>query len=68
MVLSLKTWKSRSLPGLRRTEDPHHDECMRGARRTEKRSRRARRGGFLVTGKRAVSGARGFAKRGALAT
>jgi hypothetical protein len=25
MVLSLKTWKSRSLPGLPRTDKPHHD-------------------------------------------
>jgi hypothetical protein len=25
MVLSLKAWKSRSLPGLPRTEHPHHD-------------------------------------------
>src|SRR3954471_2556586 len=26
MVLSLKTWKSRSLPGLPRTDGPRHDE------------------------------------------
>ena len=25
MVLSLKTWKSRSLPGLQKTVHPHHD-------------------------------------------
>jgi hypothetical protein len=25
MVLSLKAWKSRSLPGLPKTEHPHHD-------------------------------------------
>src|SRR5947209_20001672 len=25
MVLSLKTWESRSLPGLRRTASPRHD-------------------------------------------
>src|ERR1700752_3803299 len=25
MVLSPKAWKSRSLPGLQRTDDPHHD-------------------------------------------
>jgi hypothetical protein len=28
MVLSLKAWKSRSLPGLQRTDGPHHDECV----------------------------------------
>src|SRR5215510_1146361 len=26
MVLSLKAWKSRSLPGLPRTDKPHHDD------------------------------------------
>src|SRR6266436_2978326 len=33
MVLSLKTWKSRSLPGLQRTDTPHHDERIETARR-----------------------------------
>ena len=28
MVLSLKTWKSRSLPGLPRTKSPHHDDRL----------------------------------------
>src|SRR5437016_11157670 len=28
MVLSLKTWQSRSLPGLQRTDSPHHDEAI----------------------------------------
>jgi hypothetical protein len=32
MVLSLKTWKSRSLPGLQRTV-PHHDDRFETARR-----------------------------------
>src|SRR5947208_10668605 len=35
MVLSLKTWESRSLPGLRRTDPPQHDDrCSRAAAET----------------------------------
>src|SRR5258705_8036647 len=31
MVLSLKTWKSRSLPGLPRTGSPLHECCYKAA-------------------------------------
>ena len=33
MVLSLKAWKSRSLPGLPRTRSPQHDDNLRNGRR-----------------------------------
>ena len=32
MVLSLKAWKSRSLPGLPRTRSPQHDDDLRNGR------------------------------------
>src|SRR3989337_1199709 len=64
MVLSLKTWKSRSLPGLPKTKIPHHDDRYTSGRPPgrpfcfwrcppETKSRRGEiRGGFLLPLKR----------------
>src|ERR1051325_9550629 len=46
MVLSLKAWKSRSLPGLPRTENPRHDERYKNPPR--------QRGGFFAFGSLSV--------------
>jgi hypothetical protein len=50
MVLSLKAWKSRSLPGLPRTVTPHHDDRIRGVRLRMKNPPRETAAGFLRSG------------------
>src|SRR5258708_644618 len=64
MVLSLKTWKSRSLPGLPRTDFPLHDFtiCLRRNKaRSAIRMRKAAMGktmaAFLFSRARGFSGA-----------
>jgi hypothetical protein len=61
MVLSLKAWKSRSLPGLPRTDFPHHDDsltfrppamaavCLWSCPPQIKKAAAGNRGGFCVS-------------------
>jgi hypothetical protein len=44
MVLSLKAWKSRSLPGLQRTDAPHHDDLVSPVACVSARFKTSRRG------------------------